>query len=119
MNKLLIGISAAGTVFAVVNAGLAAGHGGHGGGFAGSRSTAGAGGGRVYTPTAPRFPGVGAEHFVGRPYGVFPRAGINRYPFNRDTCAPHVSRTGKQPNQREGAWSYNKQTRSSGGGEAT
>jgi hypothetical protein len=128
MNKTLIGISA-GTVFAVVNAALAAGHGGHGGGFAGSPGAAGAGGGRVYTPAAPRFPGVGAEHFVGRPYGVFPRAGITRYP-----STPNVT-TGKQPNpypsagtsvrpnvtttkqlnqQRLGGWSHNPQTGKSG-----
>lgn len=128
MNKLLIGISAAGTVFAVVNAGLAAGHGGHEGGFAGSPSTAGAGGGRVYTPTAPRFPGVGAEHFVGRPYGVFPRAGITRYPSTGTSARPNVTTgkqpnrypstgtstrpnvtTGKQPNQRPGGWLHNNQ----------
>jgi hypothetical protein len=127
MNKTLIGISA-GTVFAVVNAALAAGHGGHGGGFAGSPGAAGAGGGRVYTPTAPRFPGIGAEHFVGRPYGTFPRAGITRYPSRATSAQPNVTtgrqptrypstRTsaqpnvtaGKQPNQRLGGWSHNPQ----------
>ncbi|MGZ5545094.1 MAG: peptidoglycan-binding domain-containing protein [Limisphaerales bacterium] len=131
MNKLLMGIFAAGTVF-VVNVALAAGHGGHGGGFAGSPGAAGAGGGRVYTPTAPRFPGVGAEHFVGRPYGVFPRAGITQYPSTGTSARPNVTTgkqpnrypstgtstrpnvtIGKQPNQRQSSWSHNPQTRKS------
>jgi hypothetical protein len=129
MNKSLIRISAAGTVFAVVNGALAAGHGGHGGGFAGSPGAAHAGGGRVYTPTAPRFPGVGAQHFVGRPYGTFPRAGITRYPSTGTFARPNVTTgrqptrypstgtsaqpnvaTGTQPNQRLGGWSHNPQT---------
>jgi hypothetical protein len=108
MNKLLIGIYAAGTAFAVVNGALAAGHGVHAGGFAGSRGPAVAGAGRVYTPTAPRFPGVSAQHFVGRPYGVFPRAGITRYPSTGTSARPNVT-TGKQPNQRPSGWSHNPQ----------
>jgi hypothetical protein len=106
MKKLLIGTSAAGAFLAVVNAALAAGHGGHGGGFAGSP---GAGGGRAYTAIAPRFPGVGAEHFAGRPYGVFPRGGITRYPSTGISSRPNIT-TGKQPSQRLGGWSHNKQT---------
>jgi hypothetical protein len=104
-----IGISA-GIVFAVVNAALAAGHGGRGGGSApaaGSSSTT-ASAGRVFTPTAPRFPGVGAEHFVGRPHGVFPRAAITRYPSTGTSARPNLT-GGKQPNQRLGGWSHNPQ----------
>jgi hypothetical protein len=128
MNKLLIGIASAGTVFAFANGALAATHGGHGGGVPGHPGAAGARGGR-YAPTAPRFPGVGAQHFVGRPYGVFPRAGItrhpstgtparakvttgaqlNRHPSTRTSTRLNVT-TGKQPNQRPGGWMHNKQT---------
>ena len=129
MNKSLIRISAAAALFTVVNVALAAGHGGHGGGFAGSSGAAQAGIGRAYTPTAPRFPGVGAERFVGRPYGTFPRAGITqhpstaaparpsvttgrqptRYPSTGTSARPNIT-AGMQPNQRLGGWAHNPQT---------
>jgi hypothetical protein len=108
MNKSLIGISAAGTVFAVVNAAFAAGHGGHGGGFAAHSGSASAGEGRAYTATAPRFPGAPAERFAGRPYHTFPRARITEHPSAATAARPNAT-TGKQPKQNLARWSHNNQ----------
>ncbi len=114
MKKSLIASTAATVVFFIINSAFGAGHGGggggHGGGYAGSAGAAHAGGGgRVYTATAPRSPGVGAEHFAGRPHGTFPRAGIARPPATGKSARPNVT-MGKQPTQHLGGWSHSNRT---------
>ena len=91
-----------------MNSAFGAGHGGGGAGRGGISAPAAGFAGRSYSPSAPRFPGVTAQHFVGRPHGTFPRAAITRPPVTGTSARPNVT-MGKQPGQHLGAWSHNNQ----------
>lgn len=108
MKKSLIISTAAAVIFFIINSAFGAGHGGRGHG--GISGPAAGFGGRSYSPSAPRFPGVSAQHFVGRPHGTFPKAS-RALPQH-----PRTSTTGQRPltvtpsakaKEHLGTWSHN------------
>lgn len=89
-----------------VSAAPSAEHGEHGGSGGVSAAPSGGSGGRAYTPTAPRFGGVGAQRYLGVPYHGFPTAGITRYPPSARSGLRNLT-TQTKSGQNLGNWSHN------------